>query len=181
MYSPEEWPGVGSERALIHGEKLTGTWYDRTAHGRAVRRGKDVTLENFAIKYDIPLARLPCLEDYSEEQTRKFYRTMAKDIEQETRERLRLEGRRPLGVKKVLRVNPRHRPADPKRGPRPLCHASTMQLRKEYKRMYDNFVSLYRQAVDRLTKGEKDVRFPGECFLPSFLYREGMVVSAAPA
>jgi REP element-mobilizing transposase RayT len=63
--NPLDWPGVSTDRALLYGEKLEGVWYDRTGFYRAERKGKDVTLEDFAISYDVPLHPLPHLQGLS--------------------------------------------------------------------------------------------------------------------
>ncbi|MEO6195005.1 MAG: hypothetical protein ABIS20_18470 [Thermoanaerobaculia bacterium] len=38
---PQDWPGVHASRALVAGEALTGTWFDRTQEYAARRRGED--------------------------------------------------------------------------------------------------------------------------------------------
>lgn len=164
--SPLDWPGVGCERALLNGETMKGTWYDRTAFYDAERKGKECRLEDFAIEYDVPLTRLPCLEDMPEEKARWLYRRMLKDIEDETEERMRREGGSPIGVDEVLSQNPHGRPRESKRGPAPLCHASSLAKRKEYRRAYHAFVAVFRRAADLLHRGVRDVCFPENCFPP---------------
>ena len=40
--SPLDWPGVSSAKTLYHGERtMQGTWYDRTAQYRALKRGEN--------------------------------------------------------------------------------------------------------------------------------------------
>jgi hypothetical protein len=177
--NPLQWPGVGCERGLIHGETLKGTWYDRTAFYEAERRGKECRLEDFAVEYDVPLTRLPCFEDLPEEKVRGIYSRMVEDIGIETRERLRREGRSPLGVDAVMSQNPHGRPREPKREPAPLCHASTKEKRKEYRRAYHAFVALFRRAADLLRKGVRDVRFPENCFPPPMPFA-AVAVSGVP-
>ena len=178
---PQEWPGASCERALLSSEKLEGVWYDRSAFCEAERKGnRDVRLEQFTCRYEVRLSRLPCLADMSEEQVRDFYREMVADIEQETRGMLQAEGKRPLGVHTVLNIDPHNRPKKSKKSPAPWCHASTRKAKDAYLSAYRAFVSVYREAVDRLRRGEREVQFPENCFLPSFAARNDLVFSAAP-
>jgi len=178
--SPLDWPGASSDRALLFGQKLEGTWYDRSAYYEAERRGKQVRLRDFAVRYEVPLTVLPILEGKSEEQRRAFYQELVDEIEQETFQACLDEGKTVLGVEAVLGQDPYDRPRDPKRGPAPLCHASTKERRAAYRRAYRKFVSLYRQAVERLRQGDQSVKFPEGCFLPPLLCPPHLVEAAAP-
>lgn len=178
--SPTEWPGVGCERSLLFGEKLEGIWYDRSAFYQAEKRGKNVRLEDFAISYEVPLTPLPFLENKSEDEMQDFYRGMVKEIEDETKAKSALEGREPLGIEAVLSRNPHSRPQSPKRQPAPWCHASNIRRRQRYIRAYKAFVAAYHRAVDRLKRGERDVRFPDNCFLPPLAHCGMMAEDTAP-
>lgn len=179
--SPLDWPGASSDRALLYGEKLEGIWYDRAAFGEAERRGKDVRLADFAIRYEVPLTRLPILEDKSEAEVRAFYQQLVDDIEHETHRHCIDEGKSLLGVQAVLDKDPFDRSRKPKRGPAPLCHAATEQRRAAYRRAYQEFVALYRRAVERLHSGASDVAFPSGGFLPPLLYQPEPNVMPVPA
>src|SRR5215207_2279740 len=43
-----QWPGVHCARALIEGEPLEGTWFDRTQESAAHRRGESVEKYKYA-------------------------------------------------------------------------------------------------------------------------------------
>ncbi|MBN2114116.1 MAG: transposase [Acidimicrobiia bacterium] len=178
--SPLDWPGASCERALLFGEKLEGIWYDRTAFYKAERRGQNVRLEDFAVRYEVPLARLPMLEGKSEAEARAFYRNLVSEIEAETRQRCLDSGRELLGVEAVLSADPHSTARAPKRSPAPLCHAAGRRLRQTYRRAYRAFVSLYRRAVERLRDGDPEARFPEGCFLPPLLCPPHLVEAAAP-
>ena len=163
---PLDWPGVSTDRALAYGEKLEGTWYDRTGYYRAQRSGKNVSLKDFAIKYEVPIHPMPYLEAKSEKQQQEFYQHMLREIEQDTWQKSVDESKGFLGIHAVLGQDPHAKPLSTKRSRAPLCYGSKRAERKAYERMYRKFVSLYRQAVERFKQGEQDVRFPPGCFLP---------------
>jgi REP element-mobilizing transposase RayT len=175
-----DWPGVSTDRALLYGQKLEGTWYDRTAFYRAERRGKDVRLEDYATRYEVPIEPLPFLEEESEEQRQEFYRCMKGEIERETWQRAVDEKRGFLGVRAVLEQDPHGKPRRSKRSRAPLCYASRRSVRKTYERLYRRFVSLYRQALERFERGEAGVKFPPGCFLPPVVCPEPMTYAMAP-
>ena len=177
---PLDWPGASSDRALLFGEKIEGSWYDRSAFYEAERRGKNVRLRDFAVRYEVPLTVLPILEGKSEERRRAFYRELVDEIEQETHQACLDEGKTVLGVEGVLCQDPFDRPRESKRGPAPLCHASTREGRQRYRKAYRHFVSLYRQAVERLRRGDESAKFPEGCFLPPLLCPPHLVEAVAP-
>ncbi len=180
VQSPLEWPGVGCERSLLFGEKLEGIWYDRAAMHEAERRGKEPKLEDFTIHYEVPLTPLPHLKDNSDEATRKCYQQMVEEIEEETRKALVQKGRQALGADAIMSQDPFSRPRHPKRSPAPLCHASSRRTRNKYLREYKWFVALYHRAVEKLRRGELNIEFPENCFLPPLAYRGAPIMNAAP-
>ena len=177
---PLDWPGVSSDRALLFGEKIEGTWYDRSAFNEAERRGKQVRLRDYAVQYEVPLTTLPILEGKSEEEQRSFYQGLVDEIAQETYQACIDEGKQVLGTEAILDQEPHARPFHSKRSPAPLCRASTREGRMRYRRLYRKFVSLYRQAVERLRQGDENVKFPEGCFLPPLLCPPHLVEAAAP-
>ena len=167
-------------RALLFGEKIEGTWYDRAAFYEAERRGKQVCLAEFAVPYQVPLAPLPFLEGKSEAETRAFYRNMVTEIEQETHQMCMDQSRQLLGATAILGQDPHSQPRQAKRSPAPLCHASRKRLRRAYRKAYRRFVSLYRQAVERFCLGDVEPRFPQGCFLPPLLCPPQLTEASAP-
>jgi hypothetical protein len=177
---PLDWPGASSDRALLFGEKLEGTWYDRAAFYEAERSGKQVRLQDFAVRYEVPLTTLPILEGKSEEEQCAFYQGLVDEIGQETYQACIDQDKQVLGVAAVLNQDPHDRPRTSKRSPAPLCHSSTKEGRLRYRRAYRKFVALYRQAVERLRQGDASVKFPENCFLPPILCPPHLVEVAAP-
>ena len=163
---PEQWPGVSSLPAQIHGRALQGTWFDRTAEGRARRRGKNPEPRAFATVYDVPLAPLPCWAHLSAQQQRRRYKDLLAAVRAEARANRQQSGRAPLGVQKVLQQHPHSRPLTTKRSPAPLCHASTREARLKYRHTYRELVVNYRRASHRFRQGDTTVQFPLHCFPP---------------
>ncbi|MBN2498996.1 MAG: hypothetical protein JXR96_30685, partial [Deltaproteobacteria bacterium] len=164
--------------ALVDGEPLVGVWYDRTKEYEARRARQDYGPGDFATPYEVSLSPLPILADRSPEEQRAWYRQMAEDIEIQTRARLNKERRNAMGSKKVLRQRPHRRPAKIKRSPAPLCHCASMETWIEFRDSYRWFASLYREASRRLRRGEKDVEFPENCFIPALGFNS---LSPAPS
>jgi len=167
---PGDWPGVNSVKALTEGKKLVGYWFDRTKEYAARRRGEEFGKYDYATRYEVELSPLPCLEDRSEEERRELYRAMVSEIEEEARERRESTRLRPLGRRKVLRMNPHSRPRTSKSSPAPWCHASSIRARKAFYRAYQAFYEAYRSASKRLRSGELDVEFPPGCFPPALAF-----------
>ena len=72
----------------------------------------------------------------------------------------------PLGVEKILEQDPETRPETLDRSPAPFAHAATRKIRKELRDAYGWFVAAYREAADKLRKGDRDAAFPPGSFPP---------------
>jgi len=167
---PAEWPGVNCVEALVEGKTLEGTWYDRTREYEARLAGQEVEEGQFATRYEVPLSPLPILAGKTEEEQRDWYRELVELIERQTRERLKKEGGRVLGRRKVLQQSPFHRPKKTKRSPVPACHCTGSERWKAFKDAYREFVNLYRDASRKLRRGYENVKFPDNCFPPPLAY-----------
>jgi REP element-mobilizing transposase RayT len=164
---PKDWPGVNCADVLTKGKKIYGVWYDRTARYQASLAGLSRSLKDCAIRYEVPLRPLPCLEHLSEEEQRARIRELVLSIQHETKARHRKQGTRVLGAKKVMRQNPQRRPREMKQSPTPACHCSDKETWKAFRDAYREFVSIYRAASRRLRRGELHARFPENSFRPA--------------
>ncbi len=79
-------------------------------------------------------------------------------------ERRRLK-RRTLTPTQVLAQHWHAAPKSPTRSPRPLCHTGVPELRKAFREGFQHFVSLFREASERLRAGLKAV-FPDWSYPP---------------
>jgi REP element-mobilizing transposase RayT len=57
---PQDWPGVHCVDALLTGQPMEGTWFDRTKEYAARSRGEDVAPRRFATREVLELDPLPC-------------------------------------------------------------------------------------------------------------------------
>jgi REP element-mobilizing transposase RayT len=163
---PSDWPGAHCSEALVQGQPLAGIWFDRTAEYNARRKGASVDPEELATRYQLELAPLPCWEQLPSVTVQRYVAEMVQHIETETRVRHRLEGTRPLGIRSVLKQHPHSRPKSSKKSPAPLCHALSREVRQQLRQAYAAFVESYREAVQRLRRGDFSARFPAGSFLP---------------
>lgn len=168
---PEHWPGVHCARELLAGEPLRGVWFDRTAEGKARRRGEKVTRYTHAESYELEFAKLPC---WSKLDDATYRRRIAERLEQiqeridarRRADRVRLSSAQ-VCAKRIRRQNPFDRPEEPKlRRHRPLIHAVRRKVREDFRQAYGLFLAAYRVASERFRAGDREVQFPPGSFPP---------------
>lgn len=76
------------------------------------------------------------------------------------------KGVEPLGVEKILSQDPETRRETLDRSPAPFVHAATRKIRKELREAYGWFAAAYREAADKLRKGDRMAAFPPGSFPP---------------
>jgi hypothetical protein len=76
-----------------------------------------------------------------------------------------------LGVKAILSHDPLYRPSTLARSPAPRVHAATKTARKAFYEIYAAFVSAFREASERLRRGDRDAPFPWQLSASSALRR----------
>ena len=166
--SPLDWPGASSAKALYHGEQIMkGTWYDRTAQFRAMKRGEN---KLFPSTETVHLSPCPFLEGRSVDERREFFVAAIHQIEEQTAEIHRQNSTEPIGARAIQRRKPHDKPKEFKPSPAPKFHAATPE---EYWTMHEARkvkVEAYRDAAERLKRGETDVSFPPGCFPPPLPY-----------
>ena len=167
VLSPLDWPGVSSTEALITGEPMKGIWIDRTALGKARRRSKDVTEDDFTEEHELYLEPVPSMAHLSSQEYRDLMIRMVREVEQETLARHKMDGTAPLGVQAILARDPHHRPSDPPKSPQPWFHALSRETKEKIKAALILILVAYRKAAERLKDGELDVRFPEGTFPPA--------------
>lgn len=165
VWTPLDWPGVSSVRALLGEEPLRGIWYDRTAYrkarDKARRKGGDVKLEDFARSYEVPLSPLPCWAHLSPEAYQRAIRTLVDEIRADTRKAYK----HVVGRERILAVDPHSAPEDFEPTPRPLCHAADKATRKSYRERLGGFVAAFRRAGELVRQGITAV-FPPYSYPP---------------
>jgi hypothetical protein len=167
---PGNWPGPNCVQAFLQGVPLTGIWHDQTSEWEARRRGGTVRYQDHRTEEVVVLDPLPCWGRLPEEEIQQRVRHMVREIEEETAERHRRGGSRPLGRKAVQQVHPHDAPDSPKRGPRPVVHAASREVREAFKQAHRIFAEAFRAAARDLREGIHGVGFPPGSFPPGLPY-----------
>lgn len=176
VHRATDWPGLTCIPELVHGQRRQFPWYDWTARTKARMRGEHLPADSFAAYHPLELTPLPPLENHTPHEQQCFLRTLLEAAETQARE---LRGGKPvLGVRKVLQQHPHDSPKQSKRSPRPMCHASTREARRLYRRAYKTFVEAFRHASDALRKGQVDADFPQGAYRPPLPYQWVSVAAA---
>ena len=171
VWCAKDWPGVNSAQALIEGKPLKGLWISRTDQWVARRRkGADDSDAAHGEEVELHLEPLPCWADLSEEEWRQRVADIVEDIEREGRSRHVREKTEPLGRRRVRKVNPHHAPKKVAWSPQPFEIARDPRRRRELRQAFAEIVAAYRDAAERLAKGDRQARFPEGTFPPGLPY-----------
>jgi hypothetical protein len=176
--SPFDWPGVHCAKALVHGEKLEGVWFNRSKEWAARNRGLNAGYYDFATRYEVGFAPLPAFRDLSEAEYRVKVAELVREIEAEG---IRARDGDPVaGVEKILSQNPYHPPTRrPKKSPKPLFHVRSREARDELCDELKDFLAQYLEASDALRSGR---RVPAEASLfPVGCYPPALAFTGSPA
>ena len=162
--TPEQWPGLTCFPELLHGLRRSFQWYDATAHYQAKQRGDLRPREAFHKPCSLKLSPLPHWKDLPKKEQEKNARDILQGAKQHAQDSM--NGKAPLGVQKVLQQHPHAKPHRSKRSPRPLCHATTAQARRAFKKLYKQFVNDYQEAAQALREGDAHAEFPHFSYRP---------------
>jgi hypothetical protein len=164
---PEDWPGVTSARALAYGERLWGTWHDRSAEYEIRRRGREPRPEEITRRYELVLSPLPVWAQMTEAERRRAAHDLARAAEVRARhERAEAGSGRVLGVQRILGQDPHEAPDSPDKSPAPLVHAVAGHVRDAFRAAYRAFVDAFTAAARRLREGDRNADFPENAFPP---------------
>lgn len=171
MWSPKDWPGVHSARALIEGSPLVGTWISRASQWAARRRkGADASDRAHGERLELHLEPLPCWAHLSEEVWRQRVTELVEDIERESRQRHARDQTVPFGPRRVRKVHPHHAPERVALDPMPRVFAMNPNRRRRILEGIAAVTAAYRDAADRLQKGVAGAGFPEGTFPPGLPY-----------
>lgn len=164
----QEWPGIHMIGAILNGEPMKGTWFNRSREysARLRSRGEKVDPLEHAAEETLVLSRLPCWRHLSPEEYRKRVEGLVQEVEQEAAVERARQGIKPLGVAKILRQHPHSKPKKSKTSPAPGFHAATKAARRALWEAYGWFYAAFREAAEKLKTGDRSARFPVGSFPP---------------
>src|SRR3954466_8550730 len=168
-----QWPGVHCVKALLEGKSLTGHWFDRTQEFAARLRRKDFSRMRYATVETVTFSPIPCWAHLSPEIYRARIAALVESIEAEAALARERAGTSVVGVEAILERDPQHRPASLARSPAPRVHAATKAARKAFYEIYAAFVGAFREASERLRRGDRGAPFPAGCFPPALPFVAG--------
>lgn len=160
-----DWPGLSCLPQLLGESTRTFRWFSwarNWLHGKRVVSDDGDWSAQCAEEVPLTLSVLPCWQGLPVAERRRKVLAIVAAVEDEARR----DHPEPLGVAGVLETHPHHRPADPKKSRRPICHASDPQVRREFIDAYRAFVAIFRQASERFRNGELLTEFPRYAFRP---------------
>ncbi len=165
--SVKNWPGIHSAIPTIKGEDMIGTWFDRTAEINSGRRGGAIAeRDEFAREERVSISPLPCWQHLPEKQWRQAVSDLVEEIDRTAAALRRDQGKLSLGASKVLAANPKERPAQVKKSPKPLFHAHSPAVFRRMLSIWREVVQRYREASAKLKAGVTRVAFPEGTFPP---------------
>ena len=161
-----DWPGPSSVAALVGGEAIVGTWFDRTAARRAREKGIVCAPTAFSSDLTVELTPMPCWSEWTEARRQQATAELLLGIQAEA---AAARGGRPvLGKEAILRQPPHHRSETEERTPAPRFHAASKAAWQLLRDAYRLFVAAFRRAAERLRGGDRQAPFPPGSF-PSAL------------
>ena len=98
---------------------------------------------------------------------------LVEEIETEAAAERKKTGKPVLGVAAILAQDPHDHPKRPKKEPAPFVHAATKAARLAFREMYALFVAAYREAAEKLRKGDRGAPFPLGSFPPALPFVGG--------
>ena len=169
-----DWPGPHCAESLKTGSPAKGVWVSRTRIWDARNHGRRPDSREFCHRYEIRLDPLPCWAHMASDNIRRRVLELIQSIEEGVGlVAARRGGSRALGVEKILAQDAYARPRTLDRRPAPLIHAARRRKRREFRKLYGEFLRAFCAAAERMRNGLAEFSFPEGSFSPS-------VVSSKP-
>jgi hypothetical protein len=127
----------------------------------------------YATVETVTFSPIPCWAHLSPEVYRVRIAEMVESIEAEAARERERTGARVFGVKAILSCDPLHRPSSLARSPAPRVHAATKAARRAFYEIYAAFVGAFREASERLRRGDRNAPFPIGSFPPALPFVAG--------
>jgi Transposase and inactivated derivatives len=168
----EDWPGVHCAHALLTGEEVEGTWFDRRLEYSTRLQGREPEPREFANAERVVLSQLSCWKHLTPTAYRLRIAELVLSIEETAAAARRESCIEPLGADGIRAQNPETRPRRLKKSPAPFVHAATKAARKAIWESYAWFVAAFRKAADKLKVGDRNAAFPIGSFPPRLPFVE---------
>ena len=156
---PDRWGGAHAAKALcgqgngIYGRLMEdeGVYNHRSKYWGRQEGMSDADARKACIeKVTLKLSKLPCWAHLSDEEYRQKMVSMCIDISSEAAEVRQEEKRSVLGMARVLRYHPHHRPETVAKSPAPLIHCQCRESKERFHLRYRAFAAACREAMKRL-------------------------------
>jgi len=158
---PEDWPGVHAAQGILDENPREGTWVNRTKAYSARMRGKKLPKKELESIETVTLSPLPCWSHLEKPIYGERIAELIGAIER--------AGRTNHPVPNLPQS--RHeRPIWSTGSPAPYFHCASKSVRRELLEAYCWFVSAYRDATKRLSRGDPSPAFPQGSFPPPLPY-----------
>lgn len=150
----QDWPGLSSTLELSSNAQRLFSW---------PKRNKATSNTPHSIKLTV----LPCWQNIKPEICQQKVRMIIEQLEN----RILIErgNKQCFGVGNILQQDPHSRPLNIKRLPRPVCHTTKLELKKEYIAKYREFATAYEIASEAFRSGEFAVEFPKYAYRPPWV------------
>lgn len=163
--SPEEWPGLSCVPYLLDEVQPPlpfFRWSLRWKNGQQVEGGANPWDDRWVEEVPLKLTPLPCWAALSVSARRQRTQSLLDDV---TAEGLATH-RTVVGLEAVVRASKGHRPLRGKKTRRPLCHASSAEVRKAYREGLNEWLASYSRASQRFRCRDWAAEFPPWSFRP---------------
>jgi len=146
---------------------------DRSQEYAARHRGEAFDRLMYATEETLVLSPLPCWKHLPPEEYRERVRTLVGDLEQEAAVAREAAGIPTLGPEAILSQDPHHRPERIAKSPAPFVHAASKAARLALYQSYAWFVAAFREAAEKLRRGDRTACFPAGSFPPALPFVAG--------
>ena len=159
---PQGWPGVNCVRALLDARRLEGMWIDRTRQWQAQPATEETRGVSHTTTEFVALDKMPCWAHLEGAEYRQRIRDLLSSITSSHKHPSSSMATR----RAQLPHDPHHRPSRLKRECAPWFHCASEAVRRELREAYSVFLSAYREASERLRRGDPNAPFPEGSFPP---------------
>lgn len=166
---PSQYKGYNSFDDAVKGRIRTFTIFERMAYNEAVRRGQNVTREQFMRNYSLKYSRLPEFDGLDNRSYTEALRKERLERNKEALKKLFSDGRIPRSSAVAVTKPgsfPRKTKISHRYSFRPLVLSLSIEAKKAFLEIYFNLRNAYREASARFRAGNLLVEFPPGTYRP---------------